>query len=130
MKKLKTNGRSFLIASLLILGVGVFMASPVSAQYCSLQKSALGYSTVGVLVLKETLHATGYSYSQSGYVSAMWLTTDRCWWPNIVSEERTWKGPAYNGEYAYGSFKVSTGINSPWGVVSLFQKTHVLRLYF
>jgi hypothetical protein len=89
MKKLKTNGRSFLIASLLILGVGVFMASPVSAQYCSLQKSALGYSTVGVLVLKETLHATGYSYSQSGYLSAMWLTTDRCWWPNIVSEERT-----------------------------------------
>lgn len=130
MKKIKILGRSLVLTTLLILGVGVFLASPVSAGYCSLQKSALGYSTAGVLVLKETLHATGYSYSQSGYVSSMWLTTDRCWWPNVVSGETTWKGPAYNGEYAYGSFKVSTGINSPWGVVSLFQKTHVLRLYF
>lgn len=130
MKRIQNYGRSFVIATLLIFGMGVFLASPISAQYCSLQKSAMGYSSVGVLVLKETLHATGYSYSQSGYVSSMWLTTDRCWWPNVVSEERTWTAPAYNGEYAYGSFKVSAGINSPWGVVSLFQKTHVLRLYF
>lgn len=130
MRKMKKIGRSFISITLVVFGLGILLASPVRAEYCSLQKSALGYSPTGILVLKETLHATGYSYSQSGQVGALWLTTDKCWWPNIVSEEKTWVGPAYNGEYAYGQFKVSAGINSPWGVVSIFRKTHVLRLYF
>lgn len=61
MREKKKIGRNILSITLLFLGLSIFLAVPVRAQYCSLQKSALGYSQAGVLVLKETLHATGYS---------------------------------------------------------------------
>ena len=110
---------------------GVLLTSPVRAEYCSnITKSIRGYSVVGLEVMKETLHASGYSTALSGNVTAKWWTTDKCYFPNNIINEITWTEKVPNGEYACGSFKLIVGINSPWGIVSLKQNTYTLKILF
>lgn len=117
----------------LILAVTMIMASVISVHakyYSNLTVSWNGYSLVGLNVVKETLHASGYSYSSSGKVTDVWLTTDRCYITNEVTDEMTWTATHPVGEYARGSFKVKIGIPSPWGTIGTSGTTHTLSILF
>lgn len=131
MKKIVKIGKYIFSITLVVFGLGIMLASPVRAEYCSnITRSVTGYNMFGSLVMKETLHASGYSTALSGDVTAKWLSTDRCYLPNDIQNEVTWTEAIYHGEYAWGSFKVVVGINSPWGVVTLSQKTYSMKILF
>ena len=131
MKMTTRRGRSAILFIVAAMGISVFFPSSVRAEYCSnITKSKVGYSLVGLEVLRQTLHASGYSTATSGCVTAKWWTTDRCYFPNSIQNERTWTEKIPNGEYACGSFGLIVGINSPWGVVSLKQNTYYLKILF
>ena len=89
-----------------------------------------GYSAVGLNVVTETLHASGYSTSSSGNVTDVWLTTDRCYICNEISNESTWTAKHPVGEYAKGSFKVKIGVPSPWGTIGTSGTTKTLSILF
>ena len=131
MRKIKMLSRCLAPTIMMIFGLGIIFAAPVKAEYCSnITRSITGYNIFGNLVMKETLHASGYSTALTGQVTAKWLTTDRCYFPNDIQQEITWTEKVSNGEYAWGSFKVVVGINSPWGVVNLSQKTYSMNILF
>lgn len=111
--------------------LNVIFSGLIKAEYCeNITKSKLGYNIFGNVVMIETLHASGYSSALTGQVTSKWLTTDRCYFPNNIIEERTWVSSVSNGQYANGSFKVVLGVNSPWGIVNLSQKTYYLSILF
>lgn len=101
-----------------------------AAFYSDVTTSVQGYSVVGILVVQETLHADGYSSSSYGEVTDLWLTTDRCWFPNNVENERTWKAYYPTGQYAKGSFNNVIGVPSPWGAVGLGSSTQYMSILF
>ncbi|WRP06305.1 hypothetical protein U9J35_21025 [Rossellomorea aquimaris] len=110
-----------------------FLVGTVSTEaafYSNRTTSINGYSLAGILVVKETLHADGYSYSSSGDVTDVWLTTDKCWFPNNIESEKTWKAAHPYGEYAKGSFKNIVGVPSPWGAVGISQSTQYMSILF
>lgn len=101
-----------------------------AAYYKDYRNTWKGYSAVGLNVVTETLHASGYSTSTSGSVTDVWLTTDRCYIFNEVADEKTWTSKHPCGEYARGSFKVKIGIPSPWGTIGTSGTTHTLSILF
>ncbi|MDT8717161.1 hypothetical protein IAI10_10885 [Clostridium sp. 19966] len=126
--------RKFRILTSLVLTFGIIIGQAVTANadgfYADQQATVQGYSAVGILVLQETLHADGYSYSNSGRVTDLWLTTDRCIFPNNVENEKTWKASYPTGQYAKGSFNNKIGIPSPWGAVGLGTSTQYMSILF
>lgn len=102
----------------------------VSAKYLSVATSWKGYNFAGITVIKETLHACGYYGEQGGKVTDKYLTTDKCFFPNQITDEKTWVEKTKSGNTAKGSFKTKVGIPSPWGVIGTSGTTHVLGLFF
>ncbi len=122
---------SLLTAFALFLGLVFGQAISAKAAFYEDQKVWIeGYCTLNILVLKETLHADGYSTTTSGDVTDLWLTTDVCIFPNNVENERTWTAYHPNGEYAKGSFNNKIGIPSPWGAVGVSTSTEYLSILF
>lgn len=120
------------VAILMIVGTLLVgsLTSAYAAYYENLTVSMKGYSLVGLNVVTETLHASGYSTDTSGDVTDVWLTTDRCYVLNEVTDEKTWTAAHPVGEYAKGSFKVKIGVPTPWGTVGTSGTTHTLTILF
>ena len=120
--------------STILIVLGIFLSVSVSSAsatyYSDVQVTAKGYSLAGILVIQETLHADGTSTATTGNVTDVWLTTDRCWFPNNIINEKTWTAYHPNGEYAKGSFKNAIGIPSPWGAIGMSQSTQYLSILF
>ncbi len=117
----------------MVLGGAVLLGNvmSVNAAYIADEKVTWkAYSLVGLNVVTETLHASGYSTSLSGDVTEVWLTTDRCYIFNEVADEKTWTAKHPYGEYAKGSFKVKVGVPSPWGTIGTSGTTHTLSILF
>lgn len=130
---MKKSNRMLKLCLSLALTVGMVSGIGISAKaafYANRTSTISGYSLVGILVVQETLHADGYSTVGSGQVTDLYLTTDRCWFPNNIANERTWKAAYPTGEYAKGSFNNVIGIPSPWGAVGLGTTTQVMSILF
>lgn len=118
-----------LAASLLLTGVSSVKA--LDWGYFEDRKVSMeGKSLVGLVVVKETLHASGYTYETWGEVTDVWLTTDRCYILNEITDEKTWTAKHPCGEYAKGSFKAKIGVPTPWGTVGTSGSTHTLSILF
>lgn len=126
-KKLLKKVTVMAMTGVLLLGN---IMSENAAYYDNYKLSWKGYSAVGLNVVTETLHASGYSYSSSGSVTDVWLTTDRCYIFNEVTDEKTWTSKHPNGEYAKVSFKVKIGVPSPWGTIGTSGTTRTLSILF
>jgi len=125
MKKRITK---ILVGALLL--VTLFPGQGVQAAYMSDRQAGMnGYSLVGINVFNFTLHASGYSYTNSGSVTAKW-TTSWSIFPNNIQNETTWTEAFPRGMYAYGSFKNVIGVPSPWGAVGIGHNTQYLKITF
>lgn len=112
-KKLKLS----LITSVLIFGL--FLSSfAVSASFVTRKQVLNGYSLIGLHVVNIEFNAQGYSYATTGFVTDMWFTY-WAWFPNTISNDKTWKAYHPSGEYAKGSVDLGAGFNSPWGVIGV-----------
>lgn len=121
----KFSLKAILIALLVIC----FQAQPVSAGYVNATRYINGYSLAGLHVLNVTFHASGYSNPTSGSVTNMYFT-DWAWFPNTISDRKTWTSSIPYGQRANGSVLIGVGVNSPWGAVNLFGGQKYLSIDF
>lgn len=56
--------------------------------------------------------------------------TDWAWFPNTISDRKTWISSIPYGQRANGSVLIGVGVNSPWGAVNLFGGQKYLSIDF
>ncbi len=126
-KKLLKVAVLLMLVGTLLIGC---LTSVYAGYYGDRKVSMKGYSLAGINVVTVTLHASGYSYDTWGDVTDVWMTVDKCYIFNEVTDEKTWTASHPVGEYAKGSFKAKVGVPSPWGTIGTSGTTHTLSILF
>ena len=126
---MKARYKVNLVIILMIMAV-IGITIRTDAAYYDIQKTDSWNCIWGFEVVRVTLHASGYIESSYGRVTNHWMTVDKCYMPNYIEGEKTWVTEFYNGERAYGSYKLKMGVPSPWGVIGNSGTTHTMYLSF
>jgi hypothetical protein len=76
-----------------------------------------------------TLHATGYSYPNSGRVTSRWIDSGAAIGHSVVNK-KTWTAKTPRGTHVYGQATNFYGVDSQWVKVPLKQDTKTIGLQF